>query len=362
VSGLQVSQVAPHGWPDFIELSWKLHAGDPRWIPPSRAALLKDLAGSVVPSNGALRGFLCERDGEAIGRIVALVNPRLTDPTGAPLGQLGYFECVDDEEVATRLFQAGLAWLKARGVHQVLGPMNGGAHRLHRLLTRGFDREPFLFEPRNPPYYPRLFEANGFRRTHGWHTFDLPKEAVRPLGDGVSRLAERAHAFQIDLLDPRDSGPTLRRLHGLLDGVWTGHVGYASIDIAEFAEVFGPVLALVKRGHIGMLVDKAKGDAGCAFMYPDWGSQVRALDGKAEGWGSWVNTAQARRLVMHTVAVLPQARGTAAPYLLLQRGLQHFLDGAYDELVVALVTEDWRLFGRLDEPTREYALYGRSLA
>jgi hypothetical protein len=177
----------------------------------------------------------------------------------------------------------------------------------------------------------------------------------------VSRLAARARAVHIETLDPAAGGATLARLHRLLDGLWAGHVGYASISLEEFAEVFGGVLALMSREQIGMLVDARGRDAGCAFMYPDWAAQVRALDGAVDGWGSWVGTAKAQRLVMHTLAVVPGARLSAAPYKLLEQGLEHFVAGGYDDLVIALVTESWRFFDRLGQPTREYALYGRRL-
>jgi hypothetical protein len=360
-ANLEIAKVDAEGWPEFIDLPWRLHANDPGWVPPARAALMRELAlGSAVPKGGALQGFVCRREGVVQGRVAALINPGLRDD-GGPIGQLGYFDCIDDAAVAERLFASAMAWLAAAGARQAWGPMNGGAHRLHRLLVRGFETEPFLFEPRNPRYYPRLFEASGFQPVHRWQTFELGQQAVRPLAEMVSRLAARAQSVRVERLDPRDAGATLARLHRLLDGLWTGHVGYTSIDLAEFAEVFAGVLALMTREHVGMLVDRSGRDVGCAFMYPDWVSQVRALDGEVQGWGSWVTTEKARRLIMHTVALVPEARRSASPYALLHQGLDHFAQGGYEELVIALVTEDWRFFQRLGQPTREYALYGRGL-
>ena len=53
--------------------------------------------------------------------------------------------------------------------------VGGWAHRLHRFMVRGFERAPFLFEPRNPPYYPRLFEANGFAPVHRWYSYEISR-------------------------------------------------------------------------------------------------------------------------------------------------------------------------------------------
>src|SRR5262245_37511098 len=138
---------------EFIEFSWTVNQGDPLWVPPLREKIFHELSGASAFSRyGRFELFLCEAEGRLAGRIAALVNPRLLDSGGHVLGQLGYFESVDEPDVASALIGAGLDWLRTQQVAQVMGPMNGGAHRTHRFLTRGFDRAPFLFEPRNPPY------------------------------------------------------------------------------------------------------------------------------------------------------------------------------------------------------------------
>ena len=58
--------------------------------------------------------------------------------------------------------------------------------------------------------------------------------------------------------------------------------------------------------------------------------------------------------------VVPEERRTPAQFMLLSwGGLRYFEDAGFEELVVALVTEEFRLFERVAEPTREYALYAR---
>ncbi|MBI4616357.1 MAG: hypothetical protein HY720_22290 [Planctomycetes bacterium] len=353
---------------DFLDLSLSLHAGDPEWIPPLRAPLLRELAGlDAFGRYGTIQAFLCEKDGRPAGRVAALLNSRLRDASGAVLGQVGYFECADDERVAGALLESAFAWLRERGAREAWGPMNGGAHRTHRLLSRGFERSPFLFEPRNPPYYPRLFENHGFRRIHTWRGFDLPAPAFRAAvleNRGLDLAVRRAgKRYRVDHPDPGTPGSTLPRMHVLLDRVWAGHVGYSSLDLGEFTEIFGPVLALLDPWHVFILVDGEDGrDVGCAFAYPDYSAEVRQLSGDASGWGSWLGRGERpRRLVMHTVALVPEARGSGAVYLALVEAVERLVQDGYEEAQVALVTEDWRFFETTFAPTREYALYARSL-
>ena len=294
---------------------------------------------SAFARYGAIELFGVERAGRLVARAAAIVNPRLVDASGAPLGQVGFFESEDDAEAARALFEAAFMWLRARGARQVTGPMNGGAHRAHRLMTRGFERAPFLFEPRNPAYYPRLFESAGFAPVHTWRTYELTSAQVARFGKVVGRaslvLPRVAH---LELLDPRRP-EVLARLHTLLDRVWKGHVGYAPIDLEELGEVIGGALVLMSDRHFGIVHDGRGTDLGCSFMFPDAVDEVRALKGDARGWGSWVGKSPSKTLIMHTHAVVEEARRTNATSLGLARGVKHFAEDGYERLIVALVTE-----------------------
>jgi hypothetical protein len=286
------------------------------------------------------------------------VNPRLVDASGAVIGQLGYFECVDDAAVAGTLVEAGITWLRTQGAREIVGPMNGGAHRTHRLMTRGFDRDPFLFEPRNPPYYPTLFEACGFRPAHRWFGYEFERARAGELADRFDRiLARKPPPGEIVSVPIERVEEILVRLHRLLDACWEGHVGYAPLDLPEFVEVFRGALAIMQTGNVNILVQDGS-DVGFTLIYPDYADDVRALDGDASGWGRWLGEARPDRLVLHTAALVPSVRASSAAMAQIAAVLRHAVDGGYDKLVVALAVEGF--VSRIGEQTREYALYAYS--
>jgi GNAT superfamily N-acetyltransferase len=278
---------------------------------------------------------------------------------------VGYFDAVDDDRVSANLFDAAFEWLRGRGVRQVWGPMNGAAHRSHRLMTGGFERTPFLFEPRNPEYYPGLFERAGFMPCYTWCSIDVTAEQVRhalatlPMFRIRDQVKARYDVAPPERLDP---GEVLQRLYPLLDRMWTGHLGYVPLDFAEFSAIFGPALSLMSPGNFLWAVERgSRRDVGCAFTYPDHADDVRALNGDATGWGRWRAAGAApKRLVMHTVGVLPEARGQGLAAWLLQHALQHFTEH-YSEGVMALVIQEFTALRKIAPPTRQYALFERSL-
>lgn len=348
------------GLAEFVELPWTVYRGDPLWVPPLREQLLQQLSGASAFSRyGRMQLFLCEADGKIAGRIAALVNQRLVGRDARPLGQLGYFESIDDSAVAAALIHAGLAWLREQDLHEVIGPMNGGAHRTHRLLTRGFDREPYLFEPRNPPYYPRLFQESGFVPIARWYSYELtPDMAAARLTQYDRVLARRPPDGRIEELQTGQSQDTILRVHRLLDRCWTGHLGYSPLDLDEFAEVFAGGLAIMGPGHVSAFVQD-EGDAGFAFVYPDWAHEVRALDGHAAGWGRWLGGPPAKRLVLSTTALAPEARRGSAALAQVAWTVRRGVQDGVDDIVTAPTVEGY--CSTLGDQTREYTLYGRAL-
>jgi hypothetical protein len=65
--------------------------------------------------------FLAKRDGAIVGRIGAIVNHNHNTEHRENIGFFGFFECVNDQDVANALFARAKEWLKGRGV-TAIGP------------------------------------------------------------------------------------------------------------------------------------------------------------------------------------------------------------------------------------------------
>ncbi|BDG01287.1 hypothetical protein [Anaeromyxobacter oryzae] len=356
---LRVAPAGPGELEAFVDLAAALRGGDPDFIPPFRASALGEVAGAAVPG-GAIQPYLARRGGTPVGRVAALVHPRLLDEAGRALGQVGFYECADDPEAAAALLAAATGWLRARGCARAVGPMNGGAHRAYRLLTHGFDTDPYLTEPRTPPRYVDHFEAAGFAPVFRWTAHEQGRDAVAALARTMAHVARRA-PWRIEPLEDRDPAAVLPRLHALLDRAWAGYPGYVPFPLDELARLFGPLLVVLPPRHLQLVVDAGGRDVGFGYMLPDWIDEVRALSGEAAGWGRWMGGPLPRRVVFHTVAVAPEARSGAAVAGLVAAGCRDALDAGYERFVFALTRADFRAHVRRFPATRCYALYGREL-
>jgi len=354
-----VGPVGAEGLEEFVNLAAGLRAADADYLPPFRAATLAEVAGGAVPG-GEIQPFIARRADAPVGRVAALLHPHLVDADGRRVGQVGFYECADDPAAATALLSAALGWLRGRGCRRAVGPMNGGAHRAYRLLVDGFGTDPYLFEPRTPRRYVAHFEAAGFAPVFRWTSQEPDRGAVSALASRLERVSARGD-HRLVLLDERDPSAILPRLHSLLDRAWAGYPGYVPFSMEELAQLFGPLLLVLPPGHLCVVQGSAGRDAGFGYMIPDWSAEARALKGDPSGWGRWMGGPLPRRVILHTVAIVPEARHGAAAAGLAAVGIRNALEQGYDRFLMALTREDFRAHVRHLPATRTYALYGRAI-
>ena len=151
----------------FLKVPLILYANDANWIRP----LDKDIKdvfdekkNKAFRFGKTYRWILKNEDGELIGRIAAFINKKYKNKDDEfPVGGMGFFECVNNQDAADLLFDNAKHWLINEGMEAMDGPINFGERdRWWGLLTEGYN-EPLYCMNYNFPYYKNLFETYGFQ-------------------------------------------------------------------------------------------------------------------------------------------------------------------------------------------------------
>ncbi len=164
------------GLEDFLRFPWRLYQNDPYWVPPLLPEQRRFLDKRTGPffEIGEAQFFLAFRDGEPVGRISAHRNRLHDEHHGPGTGFWGFFEAIQEPQVAQALFEAAAAWLRERGCHRLVGPLNFSIYDEMGLLVEGFDSIPAMFQTHNPPYYLDLVTSWGFRKAMDWVALKNP--------------------------------------------------------------------------------------------------------------------------------------------------------------------------------------------
>ena len=225
----------------FVDAAWRVDRGvGSRWIPPLRAVVrdLLDTSKNPFYAQADRALFVAERDGVVAGRVAAIENRWHNRHHADRTGFFGFFECRDDPEAARALLTAAEGWLVARGLEALRGPMSPSMNHECGLLVDGFETDPVLMTPWNPPYVAGLLEGAGYRKVQdlvGYY-IDTNGEALA-FPDRVRRLAERtARKTRVVFreLDVRTLEREARKVHELYLDAWAGNWGFVPPSWEEF--------------------------------------------------------------------------------------------------------------------------------
>ena len=159
-------------WLDFPK---RIYKGNRNWVCPLDVDVLEVFNPSkneLFADGEAIRWVARDARGELVGRIAAFYNREKASIEEQPTGGCGFFESIDDPQVADMLFEASRMWLASRGMEAMDGPINFGQRRdWWGLLVEGYEFQPLYKNPYNPPYYKELFENYGFKNYFNQHSF-----------------------------------------------------------------------------------------------------------------------------------------------------------------------------------------------
>jgi GNAT superfamily N-acetyltransferase len=156
---------------------------------------------------------------------------------GERMAAFGFFETIDDQEVADALLGAAEEWARAQGMAIMRGPMNFSTNHELGLLIDGFDEPPMVMMTYNPRYYARMIEARGYVKAIDLFAYigDLD-DRLQNAPPKVYRAAEKAArstGVRVRKVDMRHFNEEVQRVKQIYDSAWTHHWGFVPITEKE---------------------------------------------------------------------------------------------------------------------------------
>jgi hypothetical protein len=177
----------------FVSLPYRLYANHPQWVPPLRrdTQLYLNRQKHFFYEHSEADFFMAARDDRDVGRIAMLDHRLFNDYHNTCQAQFYLFECEDDQEAATALFEQAFAWAKNRGLNKIIGPKGFSVLDPFGILVEGFEhRQMMTMSNYNYPYYQNLVETVGFVKEVDFSSYYLNPRLLR-LPAWVHDIAER---------------------------------------------------------------------------------------------------------------------------------------------------------------------------
>ncbi len=285
---IEVSAISgKSGLKEFVKLPWSIYGSDPHWVPPLQIAVkeLLDKAKHPFYANADAEFFIARRDGKAVGRIAAIVDRNHDKFHEEKAGFFGFFESIDDAEVARALLGKAREWVEARGAEFLRGPVNPSTNYECGLLVEGYDSSPMVMMTYNPRYYPRLLEQAGLRKVKDLYSFVNTADGVdvQKIGRVSDRAMKRA-GVTIRPVNMKDFQGEVSRIWDVYNAAWSRNWGFVPMTKEEFY-LMGKEMKQILNPEMVLIGETASEDGksrmiGFALALPDVNVALKPANGR----------------------------------------------------------------------------------
>lgn len=264
----------------FLDVVDDVYRGDPNYVRP----LDFDLGQRLSPKNpffqhaeGAI--FTARRGGRVLGRVTAQVDREHLARYRDDVGFFGFFDTVDDQEVASALLDHAARWLREKGMRTMRGPLSLSVNEELGCLVEGFDTPPMLLMPHHRAYQGGLIEGAGLAKAKDvfawkYSVGEVPVRARRA-ADEVSALPE----VSARPLDPKQLERDVRLVMDIFNDAWSDNWGFVPLTEAELRKM-AEDFRLLLVPELTLLVSVDGEPVAFAVALPNLNAMIRDLRGK----------------------------------------------------------------------------------
>jgi GNAT superfamily N-acetyltransferase len=271
----------------FIKFPWRIYQGDPNWVPPLIIDMKKMLDPQKNPFflHSKAELFLARRNGEVVGRIAAILNNNHNRFHNEKTAFFGFFECINDPDVAAALLERVEEWGRQEGMTVLRGPMNFSTNDTCAFLIDGFDSPPVLLMTYNPRYYIDLVEQAGYQKAKDLyayfmdHTTPLPRRIIE-----VSERAMKDEGLTLRSMNMKDFDAELQRVKMIYNSAWEKNWGFVPMTDEEFEHMAKELKPIVDPDLI-FFAEVDGEPAGFSLTLPDYNQILRHINGRLLPFG-----------------------------------------------------------------------------
>jgi len=272
---------------------------------------------------GALSYFTAHRGGRVLGRITAHEHGASNRIHGLKRGYFGYFDCVDEAEVAAALLGKAEDWCRARGLVEIAGNFNLTAMQQIGVVTDGFDHAPYLDQMYAPPHIARLLGDNGYVAQFPMATMEVADLQSAPeivMGPKQRAILEDP-AFEFAPINRRTLDQRLEEARLILNASFADNPMFVPVSADEFHFQAKDMKWVMDKRISAVLHHKGQ-PAGCVIAVPDLNPflrRIRSRMGLSTPWHFLRHRTSNTRAVVIFAGIMPELQGRGINPVILRR-------------------------------------------
>lgn len=267
----------------FLDFPLEMYRDNPCFVPPlygdekkifRRDYVYNDVCDSVY--------FLAWRDGRPVGRISGILQKAANEKNGEKRIRFTRFDSIDDQEVASALFEAVENWGRSLGMDTVCGPLGFSDLEREGLLIEGFDKLSTFEEQYNAEYYGRLIENCGYKKEVDWtESMIFPPEKEGDLQRIADKIMKR---YELRIGPAKNVNDFLNKyadgLFELIDRSYDKLYGTVPFTAGMKKLMIDNFRMIIDLDHVAAILDKDDNVVCLGVCFPSIAKAVQKSKGK----------------------------------------------------------------------------------
>lgn len=303
---------------EFVELPFRLYAGDPNWVPPLKSDVRWILDESKNPfwKHAKRKLFLARGDGKVVGRIAAITDSEHNRVHQDRTAFFGFFECENDPDAAKALFDEAERATRELlpGCDRLRGPVNPSLNDEAGAFvpSESAPGPPVIMMTYNPAYTLDLFAAAGFAKEKDLVAIIAPVDdrsfkRLARIAEGVRR---REPGLVVRTIRMDRFAEELELFKTIYNGAWEKNWGFVPMTSEEIDATAKKLKPLIHPGYI-LFADVNGKTAAAHVAIPDYNQVLIRLGGALLpfGWLKFlIHKSKIDRCRTMALGVLPEFR------------------------------------------------------
>ena len=210
----------------FIKFPDELYKGCSQYVPALHGGQAKTLMHSAALNHCEREMWIVEDGRKVVGRICAIINRRYNEKYGTRRARFGWFDMINDIEVARLLIDTAVNWASERGIEDIHGPLQYNTFGRQGMLVEGFDKVAPFSCLYNYPYYVDFMQELGFEKECDWIQYRMAADQQVPekMQNIAKRLMDRYKLRVADFDKLKKDPATLRKFFKMYNESFDGRV------------------------------------------------------------------------------------------------------------------------------------------
>ena len=277
----------------FFATPFHAYSSTAPYVSPLKSDLARSLDARRNPlfgdeGGGTRRVITAHRGDKPVGRIVAHTHGASNDQYHERRACFGYFDCIDDVDVAHSLLDAAEGFARSEGCTVIAGNFNLTAMQQMGVVTEGFDSAPYSDMVWNPPHIPRLLEHNGFNSYFPARTYEFDLRTFDPETLLKPKIQDRLNDSSLTWvqLESLEFSSALEKIRIILNDGFMHNPMFVPLTSSEILFQAKDLAHVIDPG-ITALVHDDQGPAGVVLSMPDLNPMFRAMGSRLGITAPW---------------------------------------------------------------------------